>query len=74
MHTKLQSEYNRVALDEDDWQGMINRAHLRSLRVTRISEEEDREIGKQGRGPRPEDKLWEVGCQVWDIPLSCWAV
>jgi hypothetical protein len=72
MHTKLQSEYNR-ALDEDDWQGMINRAHLRSLRsrVTRVSEEEDREIGKQRRGPRPEDKLWEVGCQVWDIPQSC---
>ena len=74
MHTKLQSEYNRVALDKDDWQAMINRARLRSLRVASVSKKEDREIEKQGGGPRPEDKLWEVGCQVWDIPQSCWAL
>ena len=66
MHMKLQSEYNCIALDEDDWQGMINCMHLQSLRVTRVSEEEDREIGKQGGGPCPEDKLWEIGCQVCD--------
>ena len=71
MHTKLQLEYNCITLDEDDWQGMINHAHLQSLRVTRVSEEEDREIGKQGGGPRPEDKLWEVGCQVCNILQSC---
>ena len=64
-HTNLQSEYSRVALDEENWQGMLNRAHLRSFREARVSEEEDgEEGGEQGRRPRPEDKLWEIGCQV----------
>jgi hypothetical protein len=59
-HTNLQSEYNRVALDEQTWQGMINRARSRSHREARVFEED----GEQRRGTRPEDKLWEIGCKV----------
>jgi len=60
MHMNLQSEYNWVALDEQAWQRMINRARSRSHREARATEEDE----EQRRGPRPEDKLWEIGCQV----------
>jgi hypothetical protein len=70
MHTNLQSEYNWVALDEENWQEMLKRAHLWSLREARVSEEEEgQEDGEQGGGPRPEDKLWEIGCQVWYLAI-----
>jgi hypothetical protein len=31
-HKKLQSEFDRVALNEEDWEGILNRARLRGLR------------------------------------------
>ena len=55
--TNLQSEYRRVVLDKEFWQGIINHAHS----CSHISTKED---GEQWRGPHPKDKLWEIGCQV----------
>jgi len=69
-HKKLQLEFDRVALNEEDWEGILNRARLRGLRG---ASEGDRE---QTRAPLPKDKLWEVGCQVCSIYFLqvCWAV
>jgi len=70
-HKKLQSEFDRVALNEEGWQEMLNRARLRGLRGA--LEEGD---GEQTRAPRPSDKLWEIGCQVCSTYFlqACWAV
>ena len=51
-YTGLQSQYNQADFNEKDWQEMINCARLRALRQV------------QHEGPRPEDKLWEIGCHV----------
>ncbi len=69
-HKKLQLEFDRVALNEEDWEGILNRARLRGLRG---ASEGDRE---QTRALLPKDKLWEVGCQVCSIYFLqvCWAV
>ena len=63
-HKKLQSEYDRVALNEEDWQGMINRARLRGLREAQASEEDDGDDDGDQAALRPGEKLWEIGCQV----------
>ncbi len=64
-HKKLQSEYDRVALNEEDWQGIINRTRLRGLREAQVSEEDGGDDDGDQAAPRPGDKLWEIGCQVW---------
>ena len=53
-YTGLQSQAD---FNDKDWQEMINRARLRGLR--QVQQE-----GEQTRAPRPEDKLWEIGCHV----------
>lgn len=60
-HARLQSEINRLPLNEADWQAMINRARLRGVREDRPLEEE------RTRAPHSKDKLWEIGCQVRDL-------
>jgi hypothetical protein len=69
-HKKLQSEFDRVALNEEGWQEMLNRARLRGLRGLEDGD------GEQTRAPRPRDKLWEIGCQVCSTYFlqACWAV
>jgi hypothetical protein len=59
-HRKLQTEFDRVVLNKEDWQGMVNRARLRGTRGARAPGEGD---GEQ-RAPGPKDKIWEIGCQV----------
>src|SRR6267143_1803692 len=49
MHKKLQSEYDRVALNKEDWQGMINRACLRDLRAN-TDKNETRSPGEDDGG------------------------
>jgi hypothetical protein len=59
-HRKLQTEFDRVALNEEDWQGILNRARLRGVRGARASGVGEGEL----RAPGPNDKIWEIGCQV----------